>query len=292
MNIGLIDFDSKIPNLALMKLSAYHKKQGDNVYLNNFGKCDKIYVSCVFAKNKSQVLGLKSFYDCEVVIGGSGVDLDLKLPDEVEFIMPDYSIYPDCDYSLGFTSRGCNRNCYFCIVSKKEGCFKRNQHPKEFYDPKFNKIMFLDNNVLLDKDWFFSVMDFVKEHNLKYSWNQGLDIRLLDGRVALCLRENKFFEPLHFAWDHINLESVVLDKIGLLRDIGFKGHHDIQFFVYVDGDNEFESGLHRCNVLKSLDVCPFVMFNTKNKRTDRIKRLQRWANRKWLFWSIDFEEYR
>ena len=145
MKISLIDVDSKIPNLALMKISAYHKLKGDLVGFN-LSNPDKIYSSIIFKKNYGKSLN-GHLSDVPIVYGGSGYDLNVKLPDEIEFIKPDYDLYPS-EYSQGFTSRGCNRNCYFCLVPKKEGCFKVNQHPKEFYDPKFKDIMLMDNNIL------------------------------------------------------------------------------------------------------------------------------------------------
>lgn len=191
-NILLIDIDSKIPNLALMKLSAYHKSIVDNVILITLGENvsgislkdvspDKIYASIIFKKNKHLVDGLRFNYpNTEIVIGGSGYDLNSKLPDYVDNMKPDYNIYQNCDSGLGYTTRGCNRNCYFCIVPQKEGKFKRYMHPKQFYDIRFKKIMFLDNNILWDKEWFKEVVNFCIYNKLDTTFNQGLDIRLID----------------------------------------------------------------------------------------------------------------
>src|SRR3990167_4197549 len=120
--IGLIQIDGTLPNLALMKLSAWHKKQGDKVILmkdkepsNRLIEFDKVYISCIFEENKEIALRVaKQFKNAE--IGGIGVNAD-RLPEEIEHLMPDYDTF-DCDYSLGFTTRGCIRNCYFCKVPK------------------------------------------------------------------------------------------------------------------------------------------------------------------------------
>lgn len=124
VNVLLIDIDSKIPNLALMKISHYHKDRRDNVGFN-ISNPDKIYASVIFKKNKHKVDGLHLMYpDAEIDIGGSGYDLHKSLPQEIEDLSPDYSLYPDCDTYYGFVSRGCIRNCHFYIVPKKEGMFK------------------------------------------------------------------------------------------------------------------------------------------------------------------------
>ena len=120
MNILLYDVDGKLPNLALMKLSAYHKARGDNVGFN-ITEPDKVYASVILKKHRHMTDGLGYLYpDAEVSIGGPGYDLKTTLPDEIEFIKPDYSLYPDQYYSMGFATRGCIRNCYFCIVPENQ----------------------------------------------------------------------------------------------------------------------------------------------------------------------------
>ena len=164
--ILLIDVDSKIPNLALMKLSAYHKAKDDNIVLFHGSqidlseKPDRIYASIIYKKNRHALDYLLTQYpDLNIDIGGSGYNLTKELPDHIENMAPDYSLYPENDSSLGFSSKGCFRTCDFCIVRKKEGTFRRTQHPQQWYNPKFRKITFLDNNILADKEWFIQIMD-------------------------------------------------------------------------------------------------------------------------------------
>jgi len=144
--ILLIDIDSKIPNLALMKISSFHKAKGDNVTLKklnlkrgeqikfDFTLPDQIYASIVFKANKNALDYLVSEYpDIAIDIDSSGYDLKKELPPEIEALKPDYSLYPDNDTSVGFSSRGCFRKCNFCIVDQKEGAFRRTQHPELWY---------------------------------------------------------------------------------------------------------------------------------------------------------------
>jgi hypothetical protein len=294
MRVLLIDVDSKIPNLALMKISAYHKSIGDEVGFC-VGDPDKVYASVVFKKNRHHVDGLKFFYpNADIDIGGSGYDLKKKLPDEIENMKPDYSLYPDCDYSMGFSTRGCFRNCYFCIVPTKEGKLHRTQHPEQWYNPDFDKIMFLDNNILADREWFFELTDWCMSKDLKVWFTQGLDIRLLDVAIAERLLQMKIWKSIFFAWDHVKDEKTIKEKIQILQEAGFtksKLKSLVQFYVYVDSDEDYETGVYRCRELKKLNCNPFVMYNIDEKKTKRIKELQRWANRKWAFWSCDISEY-
>lgn len=290
LKVLLCDVDSLIPNLALMKLSSYHKNIGNEIYLNKYDiEPDIVYASVVFSKNKYLVEHLKNRYNCEINIGGVGYDLKSKLLDKIEYMKPDYDLYPKIDYGVGFTTRGCNRNCYFCVVPKKEGCFRIHQHPENFYDERFNKILFLDNNILFDKKWFNSVTTWVIDHDLNVWFNQGLDIRLINEDDLKILSECKTVNNIEFAWDNIKDEDIVRKKIKLIHE--YFDLRKVQFYVFINSDSEFEDGLYRCKELKKLGTNAFVMFNLRSYKTNRIRKLMRWANRKALFWSAEFEHY-
>ena len=288
LNIRLIDLNGKLPNLALMKISAYHKQLGDSVGFT-IPNPDIVYVSIVFKQKASYIKNL--FPNANIVYGGSGYDLHTILTPEIESLKPDYSLYPEIDYSMGFSTRGCIRKCHFCIVPEKEGYLSIAQHPKLFHDYRFHKIMLLDNNLLADKEWFFEVSQWIMDNHLSLREN-GMDIRLMSDEIAKRLSQMKFYKPIHFAFDHDKEEHAVNDGIKDLERNGINLRQNVQFFVYVDSDKQFESGLERCRKLKALGTNPFVMFNLESERTQRIKNLQRWANRKWLLWSMDFDEYK
>jgi hypothetical protein len=290
MKVLLVDIDSLIPNLALMKLSAWHKARGDEVGFNVTDP-DLVYASVIFKKNAHLTDGLSMYYPrANILIGGTGHDLVTELNPENERLMPDYSIYPKMNYSLGFTTRGCIRKCHFCVVPQKEGKLQCWQHPKEFHNPAFKEIMILDNNWLADREWFFETSNWIIERGLALH-EHGMDIRLVDDEIAEQLARIKWANKLHFAFDSENILEPVKSGIDCLKRAGISVRRSVLFYVYVDSDDEYESGVKRCRQLKEYKTTPFVMFNVDKERTRRIKNLQRWANRPALFWSMDIEQY-
>jgi hypothetical protein len=288
MRVRLVDVDSKIPNLVLMKLSSFHKAKGDIVGFHTRDP-DRVYCSTVFIRNKNKIPYFPP--STEIIQGGSGYDLSIMLPPEIEMLKPDYSLYPDMDYSLGYTSRGCNRDCPFCIVPQKEGKYTRTQPPSQWYSPEFSKIAFLDNNILLDPDWFKATASFCLAQDLKVSFFQGLDIRLVTEDIAEYCYNLNWFKTISFAFDWDSLEPLIREKVDLLKRIGFDLKHEIQFFVYVDSNISFASALHRCNVLRELGTNAYVMFNINHKPNLKMNRLRRWANRRWNYWKVPFAEF-
>lgn len=291
MKVLLIDIDSVIPNLALMHISTWKKQGGDTVGFT-VSDPDEVFASCVFKKNKHLADGLPFYYpNAKIDIGGAGYDIKKNLPDEVNHLMPDYSIYPDCDYDLGFTSRGCNRNCYFCIVPRKEGKFKINQHPSEFHDPSHKKIVLMDNNILLDKDWFFEVTDWILDNNLKVDFNQGLDIRLMDNDIARRIRALRPVGKWHFAFDSMDYKDYVIQGIQMLNRAGVSVRNLCNWYVYMHNDAQYEDALERCNILRENKALPYIMVNRDVPRTQRMTDLKRWT-RPQIFFSIPFNEYK
>ena len=192
MNIGLYDVDShNYPNLPLMKISAWHKAQGDNVeFVVPIKHYDKIYVSKVFGEEYSQISNTCLRAD-EIVYGGTGFaitvengkevyhkDRDKCLPYEIEHIYPDYTLYPELtkDTAFGFLTRGCCNNCGFCIVSKKEGlCSQKVADLTEFWHGQKN-IDLLDANLLACADRI-ELLKQLADSKARVDFTQGLDAR-------------------------------------------------------------------------------------------------------------------
>lgn len=294
MNVRLWDFDSTIPNLALMKISAYHKSLGDNVGFE-IKNPDKIYISCIFKNSYPRLKNIidHGFLDCEVEIGGSGIDINKKLPDEIEYIMPDYSIYPHNSTSIGYSSRGCIRDCYFCIVRKKEGKLYHNEmmHPKKWVNKYFNSVKLLDNNWFADKEYFMEISNWFIKECLYVDVTQGYDIRLIDNEIAKQIKRIPSYTPIHFAFDNSNIKDQIENGIKILKEEKIPLRTNVIFYCYCNDISQFEDTLERINFLKSQNIGAFCMFNKENPRNQNIKDLQRWSNRPQLFWSCSFKEY-
>ena len=311
MKVKLIDIDNKyrgskrrgkrFPNLALMKISAYHKKNGDGVGFD-IPNPDITYISCVFSKNLCFAEKETKLATSPVVSGGSGISLDSALEEEIEFIKPDYTLYPFQEYSIGFTSRGCIRNCGFCIVHEKEGKFKRHQHIKEFHDFRFKSCKLLDNNILVDKDWFFEQTNWAIEHNVRLDFTQGLDIRLVTDEIAEQTKKTKFVDQqLRFAWDIAPFgatEKQVMSGIDTLRDHGINARRNVSFYVLVgavwNGKEIAEcpyndNDLYRVKTLQNAGVNVFIQKYHSND--PKLNRLARYCNRRQLYHSLPVSEY-
>ena len=300
-NVLLIDVDSKIPNLALMKLSAYHKAQGDAVDLlkglkiaDRFEKYDLVYISCVFTKNAraARRLAKRLSTSMEVHIGGSGFDLVTTLPDEIEHLMPDYELY-ECDYSIGFTMRGCTRSCSFCIVREKEGYAHPVGDIYNFYNPKFKskKIVLLDNNILALPHHFVKIANQIKKENLCVDWNQGLDLKLVTPENAKILASLRFSPYMRFAWDNIKSEPQIRRGIQILKENGALKYPAV-FYVLCGYDSTFEEDLYRVNTLRDLGQKAFLMvYDRKLLHEPRYLHLSNWTNVRVHYWTRAFDEY-
>lgn len=295
----LVDVDSVIPNLALMKVSAYHKSKGDVVGFS-IENPTHAYISCIFKRNKDKVdsaIFMLKLENPDIIIdaGGPGYDLHKVLPDCIESLRPDYTLYPEIDYAMGFTTRGCIRNCPFCIVPKKEGKIHRVRPIESIYDPKFKAIKLFDNNVLADPENFKHIVEFCEERKLKLDVSQGLDIRLLTPELASYIARIKPMTVFTFAFDHPKEKDAVTKGVQLLKDVGLDLKHTVQFYIYCDRSSRpfgIESAIERCQYLKSLGTGAYVMLNIDTTPTEEMKSLKRWANRKMLYWTCDFSQYR
>lgn len=304
MKVLLIQADGKIPNLALMKIARYHRNNGDSVDLikgiaisSRLTIPDKVYISCIFEENKSDVLKMAAqFPHSQVFLGGPGVDLTSKLPDFIEHLMPDYDLF-GCNYSMGFTTRGCIRKCPFCIVPEKEGYIQAVADIYEFWDRRHKIVALLDNNIFALPDQFYKIADQIIKNKLIVNFTSGLDIRLIDSGLAEKLAKlttTNFSSKKHpnreftFAWDNINDEDKILSGLKILSDAGLNRS---RFYVLSGFNTTFEDDLYRLNRLKELKQRPYLM-RYKYVRGNRLySDLARWANQPQFFAKMDFKTF-
>ena len=308
MKIGLIDVDGhNFPNLALMRISAWHKAQGDDVewWWSDFIHYDIVYMSKVFSDAYTKDVPEPMNTD-KVIKGGTGYHIHLvdgkevfdkqnhkTLPDEIEKMFPDYSIYPQFDFAVSMTSRGCPRKCSFCHVGSKEGCISRKcADVKDFWNGQ-KEIRILDPNITACKDKR-DLMAQYRETGAMLDFTQGLDIRCLNDADIDDINHMRL-RTLHFAWDNPNddLEQKFrrfASKFRRKSNIGMV--YCLTNFESVSTQEHIERALHRIYLLREMHYDPYCMIYNKPSAPREIQDLQRWCNNKIIFKSCPrFEDY-
>lgn len=281
MKIGLIDVDGhNFPNLAVMKISAYHKAKGDSVeWVLPMSRYDMVYQSKVFTFTPD----FDTCINAETIIcGGTGYDLQNKLPSEIENMCPDYSLYNE-KKAYGFLTRGCPRGCEFCIVGKKEG-LKSYQVAdlKQFWKGQ-KEIVLCDPNILACTDRMKLLQQLV-DSKVWIDINQGLDIRFMTDEVINMIQQMKI-RMIHFAWDNMKDSDLIVKNLA-----NFKSKTDIDFrrlrvYVLVNFNTTLEEDLYRIFRINELGFDPFIMIFDKAHATKKIKRIARMINNKYIWRS-------
>ena len=291
MKIGLIDVDShNFPNLCLMKLSAYHKAKGDFVeWWKPRGRYDLVYKSRVFTDTYSKDTITVANAD-KVITGGTGYGIEQNLSYEVEHTYPDYSIYPQFfGIAYGFLSRGCPRNCGFCIVSRKEGRKSvKVADLSEFWSWQA-EIKLMDANLLACPDHEKLIEQLAKSKAL-VDFSQGLDIRLISPDNAALLNRVRT-KAVHFAWD--NPDEDLTGHFRRFLDLtAIKSSRQRRVYVLTNYGSSHEQDLYRVNTLRAMGYDPYVMIYERPTAPAITRHLQRWVNNKRIFYTVlDFKDY-
>lgn len=281
MKIGLYNLEPQIVNTAMMQVSTYHKQKGNPVEAYNHllhNNYDKIYAFSIFDFTP------KHYVTPDMITGGTGFDITSRLPQEIEDCNYDYSIFPECDYSIVWFSRGCIRKCPFCVVPHKEGGI-HSVKPKAL-NQNGKHIVVRDNNFFANPSWRDAV-EQLREWGQPIDIEQGVDVRLFDEEQYDALNSLNHFKQIHIAWDdpHYNMIPKLEEMIQHIKP------HKIMCYVLIGFNSTIEEDLYRVETLRDLKIDPYVMpFNPKDAHQ---KRFKRWVNRKNIFESgVSWGEYK
>ena len=325
MRIGLIDVDSHhFPNLPLMKLSSWHKQQGDSIewyepLFHSIGEpFDKIYMSKVFSFtpdyqyyiNAKEVIKGGSGYCIRLVDGEEVFDKkkDTELPNEIETIYPDYEIYYDKipevkNTAYGFLTRGCpygydtNNPCKknthdYCHVSMKEGfCSHKVADLDTFWKGQKNVVL-LDPNITVCKEWK-ELFEQLIDSKAWVDFSQGLDMHAMTEEKTKMIKQMKI-KQVHFAWDRYEDKGTIVPKFEQFKQITQWDKRKLGVYVLTNFNTSIEQDLERIYILRDLGYWPYVMIYDKQhtKPSDTVRKIQRWVNMRSIFEKVkNFNDY-
>lgn len=295
MNIGLIDIDGhKFPNYALMRISAYHKAQGDSVEWADplFGNYDRVYQSKIFTFTPDYGYS----FDCETIKGGTGYDLHKTLPKEIDDMQPDYSIYPQVDNktAYGFLTRGCVNHCKWCCVPIKEGSIKPYRDVEEVAVNGRNKLILMDNNILAC-DYGLQQIEKIAKLGYRIDLNQAIDARLITDEIAQLLAKVHWLNQIRLGCDtpkqieHCERAMKLID--------GYRktpASYLMYTMIGITDINEcYERLTHFRNYKRvRLAAQPYRDFNNPHQVIPKWQMdMARWAMRREIFATCDFKDY-
>lgn len=251
MIIGLHDAEKEhmnrktFPNLALMKLSAWHKDQKDQVeWWNPLYSYDRVYSSKVFDFTPEN-----PYLPADAIRGGTGypdIPLNSQLPPEIDRMFPDYTLYPACDYAIGYLTRGCPNHCRWCVVPQKEGDIRPYRRWEEVVRQDTDKLILMDNNILASSHGIRELERLIGS-GYRIDLNQGMDTRLVTPEIAELLSRLKWIRFLRFSCDQRSQIAPLCRAIDLLGNYGIKPY---RIFIYLLVTKNLEDASFRTEALK------------------------------------------
>jgi hypothetical protein len=269
MLIGLHDAErdhlknKTFPNYALMKISAWHKIEGNTVEwwdaLNN-ERYNTVYSSKVFDFTPEN-----PYLPPDTIKGGTGYDVKSRLVREYDLSFPDYSIYPECDYAIGYITRGCPNNCRWCVVPAKEGGITAYRSWRELIRPDSNKLVLMDNNILACEFGQSQLADIAADGTYYIDLNQGMDARLVTPDIAVILAKIKWLKYMRFSCDTAAQIEPITRAVTLLAENGVKPY---KIFIYLLVTSDVEDAAARVDALKKLGGLTIYAQAERNERLD------------------------
>lgn len=299
--IGLIDVDhenkheSKFPNLALMKISAYHKRNKDNVewYTPFASSYDVVYMSKVFrfTPDYGQVINNAK----EIKRGGTGYDLTSQLPEEIDRMQPDYSLYPyiDSKTAYGFITRGCPNKCKWCVVPRKEGNIKPYMDIDEIAIDGRTNIILMDNNILAC-EYGINQLRKIAEKGYRIDLNQAIDARLITDDIAQLLASIRWIDFIRFGCDTPKQIRDCENAITLIDQYSNKKKRYLMYCMLHGDINECYNRLMYWKQYKTVRVVaqPYRDYDNPAQIIPQWQKdMARWAMRRELYASVDFKDF-
>lgn len=294
MKVALMAVDSSYPNLALMKISAYHKRMGDEVFwYNELENYDMVYMAKVFTFTPDYMYYIHAD---KVIKGGTGYDIHSSLPHCIDSMQPDYSIYPSIpdNTAYGFLTRGCPNKCKWCIVPQKEGPITPYMDIEEIAVGKRNKIILMDNNILAAGDYGLCQIEKSIRLNLRIDFNQGLDARLVTEDNAPLLAMAKWIKLIRFGCDTPQQVKECDRAIELLDKYGYRGEYLLYCILLDDFRESFIRVNHwRIKGKRFLPYCqPYRDINDNSRIIPQWQKdMAGWADKKWIFRKCEFKDF-
>lgn len=313
MKIGLVDVDGHAkkkklgatlyPNLALAKIARYHKQQGDEVeWAIPFYHYDKVYMAKVFNFSPDDL----TCYDTdEIIRGGTGYDITSRLPDEIDRMQPDYSIYPNIpsDIAYGFLTRGCPNKCRWCVVPRKEGVIRPYMDIDEIAIEGRKKIVLMDNNILAAGEYAVEQLNKIIERDYRVDFNQALDARLVTDEYAQLLAKIKWIDRrIRFGCDTPKQIEDCERAIAMINGYGYKG----EYFLYTMLNDNFQECYNRvhywwkvnykCREEHKPNIYPYAQpyrdpDNPHHPIPQWQKDMAQWVNKHQIFQITDFSDF-
>ena len=330
MKIGIIDADligrkkHRFPNLVCMKISGYYKRLGNDVELktnyDNLDKYDKVFISKVFTDTPidESILRLSN-----VKYGGTGFFYDKAEPlsYEIEHTIPDYHLYDEwveekinngenkknfeyyLNYSIGFTTRGCFRQCPFCVNKNYKRVFKHSPL-EEFLDKDRKYICLLDDNILGYSGWK-EIFEELNKSGKRFQYKQGMDERLLTQEKCEIILNSNYIGDYIFAFDNIEDKDIIIEKLKLWNKNRTKKGDTTKFYVFCGFDRQDKydeefwkqdiiDTFERVKILMKYGCLPYIMRH-KNYENSPYKgtyiNLARWCNQPQFFKKKSYREY-